>query len=269
MQIGGLKVIRRCSATNEYLGDCRLVVRRGRKTLWSTEVEHGHPYWLQYGLFRFLPGRQKQFVVHTYSGGAHCCYDYYIFDIRGHRIKKVYDSSRYDSANEIGDALVPVDIDKDGTYEFYRDVMAFDYMGFAGHASATFPPAIFSFDRHRQRFVLANRRFAPFVLKEMNESLASIKDSQSEQNALVATHPEATPMTDDDVNETAVREKFLYLVYAGKEREAWSYFESNYKSSTGNGYQEQFRDQFISEFRKAFDKDPTYRSIYPPRNPNN
>ena len=204
-------------------------------------------------------------VVHTYSGGAHCCYDYYIFDIQGRRLRKLYDSSRFDSANEVGNALVPIDLNNDGTYEFYQDVMAFDYMGMMGHASATFPPAIFAFDRRRHKYVLSNRRFESFVLTEMNRHLSSLKDWQREHNERAAGHPDSPQMTDFDVNEVSVREKFLYLVYAGKEQEAWPFFKSNYKTSSGSGYQEQFRDQFLSEFRKAFDKDPTYRSIYPSR----
>jgi hypothetical protein len=260
MRVGDFRVLRECSQAG-----CRLAINRGRKSVWSTEVEQGRPDWVRYGFFQFLPGKRKQLIVHTYSGGAHCCYDYAIFEIQGRRLEKLYDSSRYDSANEIGNELVPIDINQDGTYEFYQDVMAFDYMGFAGHASATFPPAIFWFDKRHRKFVLANKRFSSFVLRRMEKNLANLKEWQRENNERTGGHPDMTRITDDELSEVAVREKFLDLVYAGKEREAWPYFKRSYKSSGGDGYQEQFRAQFIRDFRKAFDNDPTYLSIYQSR----
>lgn len=261
LRVGGFRIFRRCSKENEdNVGQCTLTIRRGKKILWTAEVEPDQPDWLKYGLFRFIPGRRKQLVVHTYSGGAHCCYDYHIFDLSSSQLRTLYDSSRYNSATQIGNALTPVDIDKDGTYEFYQDVMAFDYWGFAGHASATFPPAIFAFDSGTQKFVFANRRFHAYVIRLMKQNLAQLKAWQEENNDRNAGTP--STITDDETNEVVVREKFLYLVYAGREHDAWPYFKANYKTANGDGYQDQFRDKFIREFKQTFVADPTYRSIY-------
>lgn len=264
IRIGGLLVVRRCIAKdpkNDRFGECRLSIVKGKRTVWHTSIEYARAEWLRFGLFQFLRGKNKQLIIHRYSGGAHCCYDYNVFDIEAGRLRNLYDSSRYDSANEIGNELMPVDINRDGTFEFYQDVMAFDYMGFAGHASATFPPAIFSFDRRQRKFVISNKRFAAFVLERMKLELAGLRNWQQEHNDR-SKDSSSDMISSEQVNEVAVRDKFLYMVYAGKELEAWPEFLRNYRTANGAGYQDEFRDKFVNDFKELFKADPTYRSIY-------
>jgi len=249
-EINGIAIERKCNADpqNDYLGDCELSIRSRGKLFRRFAIEHGRKYWLQYGLFNFLDSPQKQLVVFTYSGGAHCCYDYTIFDLEP-GLRTIYDSTRSDSGNEIGNSLVPVDIDGDGVFEFHRDVMAFDYMGSAGHAGASFPPAIFADDRSSGKFAPATKRFPGFVTEQLREILSDKE--------------EPTDIDPDVLDEIRVRTKFLYMVYAGERDAAWKYFEENYRSQSGNGYQEQFKEQFKKEFAERFSTDPTYLSIYP------
>lgn len=235
---------------SEYEG-CVLRISRSGKVLREFDLDYGLRHWLRYGFFDFLGNGQKQLVVHTYSGGAHCCYDYYIFEL-GPTFQEWYASDRYDSANEIGNELFPVDIDGDGDYEFFQDVMAFDYMGPAGHASASFPPAIFAFNEKTRKFDLANRTYPDFVLKKLKEHTDGIP----------AWANDGAKIDDETVDEIIVRNTFLYLVYAGKRDQAWVYFEKNYRTKSGEKYQDKFRDQFRREFTERFETDPTYRSIY-------
>ncbi|MGB4988888.1 MAG: hypothetical protein WBO10_06600, partial [Pyrinomonadaceae bacterium] len=137
------KIKRKCGLASDEIDACKLTVSYNGKFVAEFENERGGKDWLRYGFFNFLGKKEKQLVVHTYSGGAHCCYDYYIYDL-GRTFQSIYESSKFDSANEVGNQLIPVDIDQDGVFEFYQDVMAFDYMAPGGHATATFPPAVFA-----------------------------------------------------------------------------------------------------------------------------
>lgn len=139
-------------------------------------------------------------------------------------------------------------MDGDGMFEFHRDVMAFDYMGAAGHAGASFPPAIFAYDKKVAMYVPATKRFPEFVTKQLDDLLSGL-DTTSETNVEIS-------------NEFRVRTKFLYMVYAGQRNAGWKYFEENYRSADGDGYQEQFKEQFKKEFAEILAKDPTYLSIY-------
>ena len=251
-KVGDYVIRRSCQAESEK---CGLLIKRNGKTLGRFEITDANKHWLRYGFFNFLGKKEKQLVVHKYSGGAHCCYDYTIYDLEP-KFRIVYSSASFDSANEIGDELVPIDIDKDGVYEFYQDVMAFDYMAEGGHATASFPPAIFRFDKNQGEFILTNRRFPDYVLQKLNQNIEGLDHWRRDNEK------SGSRIDDEEMNEIRVRETFLYLVYAGKRDEGWEYFQKNYRSETGNQYQDQFRDKFIKDFRQLFAKDPTYRSIY-------
>jgi len=77
--------------------------------------------WAKLGLFNFLGGRRKQLIVEGYSGGAHCCWQYRIVDLSPiYRV--LYNSDDWN----VGNRLTPVDLDKDGVFEFAQSVMTFD-----------------------------------------------------------------------------------------------------------------------------------------------
>ncbi len=260
-RIHGYTIKRRCGLGVDQIDSCTLTIKHKGKIVVKLENERGEKDMLRYGFFNFLGKHDEQLVVHTYSGGSHCCYDYYIYDLSP-RFHPLYESSKFDSANEIGNDLFPVDIDGDGIFEFYQDVMAFDYMGFAGHASATFPPAIFAYNKTSKRFALSDKRFSHFILGRMQENLGGFEKWQREHNQRNKGTANQNLITDDEVNEVAVREKFLYMVYAGKRDEGWKYFIENYKTASGKGYQDEFREKFTTDFRERFSNDPTYKSIY-------
>lgn len=246
-KIGNISIVRKCTSVgeNDYVGECELSVRSGRKRLRTFSIDHTRRYWLQYGFTDLLGKGSKQLIIHTYSGGAHCCYDYVIFDLFP-TVRVIYDSTTTSAANAIGDELIPIDIDGDGILEFYRDVMAFDYMGEGGHATASFPPAIFAYNKVAGKYVLATKRFPAFVMKLL-------------EPLVIPTGELGDP---DMFNEYAVRTRFLFMVYAGQRDKAWKYFEENYRSIKPGGYQDEFKDQFRAEFKESFAKDPTYLSIY-------
>lgn len=70
LRVDAFKLNRHCSkSTDDILTKCVLEIRDGSKILRSFESSIS----IEYGLFPFLGGNRKQLVIHTYSGGAHCC----------------------------------------------------------------------------------------------------------------------------------------------------------------------------------------------------
>lgn len=235
----GYIITNKCSGT-EADDDCKFKVSKNGKTL--ARFESSRDYWLQYGFFNFLGDNDKQLIVHTYSGGAHCCYDYAIYDLKP-TFRVIYKST-----DDVGDSLIPVDVDGDSVFEVRQNVMAFDYLAPGGHATSTFPPAVFGYNRKKGRYDLATKLFPNYVLDELKKHLAGL-DKWAKESA-----KHGTIVSQEEINEISVRETFLYLIYAGKEKEAWKYFDENYNF--------QFRDKFRKDFKEIFSKDTVYRSIY-------
>ncbi len=241
----GYTIIKNCLDSEDDYKYCTLKIKKGEKLLGEFVTDYGLENWLQYGFFNFLGGKDKQLIVHTYSGGGHCCSDYVIYDLKP-IFRVIYDSRKFD--NDIGNELTPVDINGDGVFEFTQDVMAFDYMAPGGHATSTFPPAVFAFDQQKNYYELANKKFPRFVLGKLKRNSAAL-DEWVKDCAKNGTH-----ITQEEVDEISIRETFLYLIYAGRKEEGWKIFDENYNF--------QFRDKFKLEFRETFLKDITYKSIY-------
>ncbi len=236
------KFTQKCLQDNEVETPCTLVVTKNKKVLASFDSYSAR--WLQYGFFNFLGEDDKQLIVQTYSGGAHCCYDYVIYDLEP-AFRIIYDSTRFDSSKDIGNELIPVDIDADGVFEFSQDVMMFDYF-FASHADSPFPPVVFAYDKKKGRYDFANKKFSDFVMNELKENL----DWLAKQNVSETESESSKKMNKRYV----VRKTFLNQVYAGKEKEGWKYFDENYVFED--------KEEYRTEIKERFSEDITYKSIY-------
>lgn len=238
----GYSISKKCAGEEDSYADdnCELKISENKRQL--AKFTSSRAYWLQYGLFNFLGKKDKQLIVFTYSGGAHCCEDYVIYDLKP-AFRVIYDSEKYDSADEIGSDLIPVDVDRDGIFEFQRNIMAFDYF-FASHADSVFPPVIFAYDKKAGAYDFANKKFPGFVLKELEENLAWLRKNRKSENE-----------SQKQMNERyIVRKTFLNLVYAGKEEEAWKYFDENYNFED--------KEEFKTAVRESFSEEVVYKSIY-------
>ena len=238
------QITKKCLSEEEYSApddNCTLKIFKNKKLL--TKFNSSHSGWLQHGFFNFLGKNDKQLIVNTYSGGAHCCDDYIIYELKP-SFRTIYDTRKLDSGSDIGNQLIPVDIDGDGIFEFYQSVMTFDYF-YESHAGSVFPPAVFAFDKDKNEFVLANKKFPNFVMKELDKNLRRVENY---------TGKNQSENTRKMYERYIVRMKFLYLVYAGKESKAWEYFNENYVFEDKEDYRQ--------DVKKKIFKDLTYKSIY-------
>ena len=195
------------------------------------------------GLFPFLGGETKQLVIMQYTGGAHCCWIYKIYDFSP-RLRLIFDGEKY-GTDSIGYELSPEDMDGDGRYEFTQAVMTFDYFHMS-HASSVFPSAIFSYDEKRGIYLPANHKFSGHLLEGLEEDLMRVQEERVEI--------EPDNVISNESYLSAVLQVMLKYIYAGQATDGWNFYDREYQLSD--------KDEIKADIRKALKGDPIYRSIY-------
>jgi hypothetical protein len=217
-------------------------LKKGNKTVakfdagWNKEG-------VSFGLFSFISTEPKQLVVEQYSGGAHCCYSYSIYDLSGANARLLFNSDKYGT----GDPLLPVDLDNDGTFELRHYVMAFDYFH-TSHASSVFPVAVFAYDKKAGEYRLANRRFSTYVLGGIEDDIKELETlkAQRDRDGL-----------DTERHFSAVLQVTLKYIYAGKRDEGWAFFEREYRTHEGIS-----KEKMRAEIEETLAAEPVYKYIY-------
>jgi hypothetical protein len=220
------------------------VGRRGR--ILARLKEDAPPAWLrpavQMALFRLLGKKAKQLIVVQDSGGAHCCYSLMIYDLIP-RFRIIYDG-RKGLVGETWDEIQFFDLNRNDTLEFKQNLLTFAD-AFEGLAYAASPrvPMFFKYYPNLGKYGPANHLFPAFALRGI----------ANEKKAVTAYNANPNSVFSRDLLDIVLR-----LIYAGKERVAWSYFESEYRSQYIK------KKQMKSDIRALLRKDPVYRFIYHP-----
>jgi hypothetical protein len=218
---GGYVVTR---AVVEREGESRAVISRGGREL--VRLTDGAPrdYATRIGLFPFLGRGVKQLVVEQYTGGAHCCTVYHVYDL-GAELRTLFDGGEY-GVDEIGEDMRVVDIDGDGRYEFTLDVMAFDYF-LTSHAGSVFPTAVFAYDERAGKYLPANPKFSAYLLRGVEREARKVEET----NRRTVFRQPRVRQTFHGEHFRTVLDVLLKYVYAGEERKGWAFFEKNYMLS--------------------------------------
>jgi hypothetical protein len=197
----------------------------------------------RFGLFSLLGGASKQLVILQYTGGAHCCWTYRIYDFHPN-LRVIFDDEDY-GLDYLGYELLPRDIDGDGKFELTQAVMTFDYFHMS-HASSVFPVAVFSYNEKSRTYVPANQRFPAYVLEGLENDLKALES--------VSRNVNAADVQNKEEYLSAVLRVLLKRIYAGDEADAWKFFDTEYRLSD--------KSVIKSDIRKALRHDPIYRSLY-------
>src|SRR4029079_10195499 len=170
-----------------------------------------------------------------YTGGAHCCWIYKIYDFKPN-LHEIFDDENY--PEYLGYELHPHDLNRDGIFELTQAVMTFDYFHMS-HASSVFPTAVFSYDEKSRAYIPANERFSAYVLDDIEKDLKALnaKDPGNREEYL-----------------SAVLKVLLKRIYAGDEADAWKFFDAEYQLSD--------KAVIKTDIKKALRHDPIYRSLY-------
>ena len=197
----------------------------------------------RFGLFSLFGDASKQLVILQYTGGAHCCWTYRIYDFHPH-LRVIFDDEIY-GLDYLGYELLPRDIDGDGKFELTQAVMTFDYFHMS-HAYSVFPVAVFSYNEKSRTYVPANERFSDYVLEDIEKDLKA--------PALASRNFNADDIKNKEEYLSAVLKVLLKRIYAGDEAEAWKFFDTEYRLSD--------KIEIKNDIKKALRHDPIYRSVY-------
>jgi hypothetical protein len=221
-----------------------ITIKKNGKTVERFEIgDTWSKDWARIGLFNFLGGRRKQLIVEEYTGGMHCCWQYRIIDLSP-TYRVLYDSNDWD----VGYPLKPVDLNKDGVFEFTQSVMAFDNF-YLSHARSPFPDAIFKYDKKSGEYLPANPLFPGKVTKNLKADLVEV--------ARLSRNLYSTDVYGHEEYVAATLRAFLKRVYAGRETQAWAFFDAEYKLDN--------KQELRSAIREALRGCLIYDYIYPRR----
>jgi hypothetical protein len=156
------------------------------------------------GLFPLLGGKTKQLIISQTlpRTGRH-----WIVELAANP-KVLFDSGDYEVGRE---EVSAVDIDSDGIYEIWMYVTSF-YGAFdqLSVMRTPLPILIFRYDRRAGRYLPANHRYRDYLLKDLETGISALPTGVGEQYLAPRLNV------------------LLRLLYAGKEKEGWEFFDKAY-----------------------------------------
>jgi hypothetical protein len=184
-----------------------------------------------FGLFSFLSGGAKQLIVSQTipRGGRH-----WVVNLSPD-FRVVYDSGEYHVGRE---DLGVLDIDKDGRYEILQEVTAFYGFDHFSSAETPLPLVIFKYDEKAGKYLPANHLFPEYALRGIKSTIATLG---SDESGYLSRRLDIA----------------LQYVFAGKEEEAWTFFDREYKRPD--------KEEVKSQVKAVLREHPVYRFIYPKR----
>jgi hypothetical protein len=189
---------------------------------------------VRFGLFRLLGESSKQLIVEQTT---HRGWRYWVVALSP-RFRVIYDSVNY----PVG-GLRALDLDKDGRYEMIQTLNSFGFFNKLDNTNSPSIDIVFKYNRRTQTYIPANPEFQDFALKDIEQKIKKAREVGA---------------TDDSSNYyrnllSAVLEVSLRYIYAGKEKEGWSFYEE---------YNAPDKDEVKSELKKVLDRDSVYKSIH-------
>jgi hypothetical protein len=141
------------------------------------------------------------------------------------------------------------DIDKDGLNELKVVTFGCTSIGFAYNLLCTpQPEIIFKYNKQADRYLPANHLLASYTLGGIEERIAQFKPT-SEKPSM-----KNSQAIEECVDFRYLTEAFLDFIYAGKENQAWAFFDKYYTLPD--------KKKLKASLKADLRKDPIYRFIY-------
>lgn len=154
---------------------------------------------------RRTPGRHV--IVQDWSGGAHCCFDYYVLQVQGVRVRR-------EGLIRAGDCHLRVaDLDHDGALELIACDARFAYGFDLPFAESPLIPLVYAF--REKGYVADNRRYPQVFRYRIAQERRRLAEAEQAQDGRGARR--------------AVISLLLHLLYAGRVTEGWCTFERTYR----------------------------------------
>lgn len=191
-------------------------LKKEEKVLATFKTGYDKKKWTNFGLFPFLGGNAKQLIIEQFSGGAHCCWSYWILNLLSH-FEVLYDSQEY----PVGYEVRPLDLDKDGVFEFTQGILTFDYFDRLCHALSPIPTVVFKYEEKRNKYFPANHIFSQYLLNGIEEDIRKVREFNEKTNFTTYNDAGGDYLS-------RVLQVVLRYVYAGKEKQAWLFYDKEY-----------------------------------------
>ena len=207
---------------------------------------------------------QPNLVVSHWSGGAHCCFSYYVFNIgKDFKLLDVIDGGDNDLSKFI-------DVDNDGKLEFVGNDWTFAYWNecFAGSPA---PSIVLKYKDGKYRLAsdlmkkpLPSKEEENKVMQEIQNRLKQLREDTAEERKKPYAGMDLRVGADTGyfgwikngvIVPAPVWGHMLDLIYTGHPKEAWIFLD---KIMPGNSLE---KKQFIADFRKQLSESPYWDSI--------
>jgi hypothetical protein len=170
----------------------------------SPHVHGGPGNGINIGLFPLLGGKAKQLIISQTlpRTGRH-----WIVELAANP-KVLFYSGDYEVGRE---EVWAVDLDGDGVYEIGLYVTSF--YGAFSQLSVMYTPLpemVFRYDRRARRYLPANHRYRDYLLKDIETGISDLPSAPGEEYLASRLNG------------------LLRLIYAGKEKEGWEFFDKAY-----------------------------------------
>ena len=154
-----------------------------------------------FGLFSFLNGEAKQiFISQTIPrGGRH-----WVVNLSPD-FRVIYDSGDWGVGR---DDFTVIDVNGDSVYEISQEMTAFYSFKNISSSETPLPEVIFKYDERERKYLPANHLFPDFALEGIKMQIENLRI--------------------DERRLSSVLHIVLRYIYAGKDQEAWSFFEREY-----------------------------------------
>jgi hypothetical protein len=222
------------------------IVQPGGSELALPKVDGSRGAGPRFGTARLLGNGRSQLVVAYSTGGAHCCFKYFIYDL-GRRARLVFDGRQWPIGDGF-DELQFEDLDCDGDFEFVQKSIHYDYEFGLAYVSSPQPAVVFAYDPTAGRYVPANQRFKVRVLRFVPET--------EEDIAARMRSNEFDPYR--DLMQTLYVS--LHFIYAGERRRGLALLDRHCASCADSDGR-----STRAELRRLLQTDPVYRYLYPSR----
>jgi len=152
----------------------------------------------------------------------------------------------------VGYDLVPMDLDEDGVFEFTQGILTFDYFDRLCHALSPIPTVVFKFEENTIEYLPASHLFPEYLLNGIEKDIRTVKELNERTDFTIY---------DDSGGEylSAVLQVVLRYIYAGKENEAWSFYDKEYHLSD--------KEEIQSKIKKRLKSCLVYKQIYETQEP--
>lgn len=186
-------------------------------------------------LFPILGQKGKQLIIEETANRE---WQHWVVDLSGDA-KVIYDSGDY----SVGQSLRTIDIDGDGKNELIQSLLTFWFFNRLTNVDSPFIDVIFVYDSARKKYVPANPQFQEFALRNIEGDIRKAKEIKADSNA----------PGQDNGKLGAVLNVVLTYTYAGKEQEAWAFYENEYDLAD--------KEEMKTKIKDALGKDEVYKTI--------